>query len=153
MNVVSASSVMLLLGCCAMSTGASDHHLNAIPTPAVYHGCGCTFSSIQETPGVSAGVLFSSNYEGTAHVNPDGRLTTLTARRADRRCSPSRIGGRCTLRYDAENVRVTIKATATWVCPENDDDESCEVVRLRGILSARMGGAVESHEVEGECGC
>jgi hypothetical protein len=133
------------------SSAGSSALLESLPDTAIFRGCGCTFTGLS-----SAGakqVVFSSNYEGVARVSVGGAVVELAAIRADAECSPSRVGGRCVLKYQDNSVTVVIKARATWVCPEGEDAEACEVVRLRGQLSGHMIGRKEVVEVQGECGC
>ena len=108
---------------------------------------------VTDATGREGAVVFSSNYEGAARVASAGGVIQLSGSRPDVDCRPSRVGAGCVLKYRSEQVRVTVKAKATWVCPRDDDSESCEVVRLTGQMTGRTGTAEETVDVQGECGC
>src|SRR5262245_51492564 len=124
-----------------------------LPESSVYDGCGCTFRRAGDGSPSNAPTVFSSNYEGVARIATAEGVIELMATRADVTCSPSRVGGRCTLKYRNDELRIFIKARATWVCPEGDEFESCEVVQLRGQMAGQAIGVEEVVEVQGECGC
>jgi hypothetical protein len=132
---------------------SSGQLIEPVDRAMVYSGCGCMFGPPPPGTEANATVFFSSNYDGAARVKVGGNVVTLTAAKPDSKCSPSEVGGRCTLDYRGDNLRVILKLRATWVCPANDESESCEVVRLRGQLSAKSEQGEQVVDVEGSCGC
>ncbi len=142
--------ILAMLITLAPSPELGGASLGVLPEKAVFTGCGCSFTTMPSVVDLSA-IVFSSEYEGTGRVVLGGRITELVAIRPDAGCWPSRVGGRCRLKYRNAEATVVIDARATWVCPE--DDESCEVVRLAGRLTTHIGNQQEVIEVHGDCGC
>jgi len=127
--------------------------IEPLPASAAFRGCGCTFTSPAVSSAPEAAIVFSSNYDGSARIASRGAIVDLTATRPDVDCQPARAGGRCALKYRGNGLRVVIKARATWVCPDDDTSESCEVVRLSGQMTAQVADVERTVEVSGDCGC
>ena len=149
MSAITMKVVLVLLSYFCLSS-APIGRFGELPESSCFKGCGCSFRSVSAPDGPA---LFCSNYEGAARIIVDGRVMSLAAVKADQRCQPSRVGERCKLEYSGHDVLVTIKAKATTVCSSSDENESCEVVELRGRFTGQVGDVEESHEVLGECGC
>src|SRR5262245_8052084 len=130
--------------------GVGSTELGVLPKSAVFTGCGCSFTTLPDPPDLSA-VVFSSEYEGSGRVLLGGKIVDLAAVGPAEKCWPSRLGGQCRLKYRGDEVIIVIDARATWICPK--DDESCEVVQLKGKLTTHVGDDHSVIEVHGECGC
>ena len=151
--VIVLGFVLVLASQPAPSDSVHQVHFAPLPPQSAFSGCGCMFTARPASAPSGPAILFSSNYEGAARVAWNGAVIQLTADQPDTDCRPSRVGGRCTLKYRGADIRVEIKSRATWVCPAGDASESCEVVRLSGQMRGRVGELSESVEVSGECGC
>jgi len=148
--MMTAGVFVMLTALLGSTPGLGASSLGVLPEPSVFIGCGCAFTRLPSLNDLSA-VVFSSEYEGSARVVVGGKVTELAAIRPDSACWPSRVGGRCRLKYRNTEATVLIDGRATWVCP--DDEESCEVVRLVGKMTLHLGNHREVIEVHGDCGC
>lgn len=153
MTVILIALAAALAGQVGPSTPVARSLFEPIPPASVFSGCGCSFTTAGDSSTPEGPVVFSSNYEGVARIALPGGIIQLSATRPDVACRPSHVGGRCVLKYRGNDVRVLIKARATWVCPTDDESESCELVRLSGRMSGQAGGVEATVEVQGECGC
>jgi hypothetical protein len=127
--------------------------LHGLASSDIYTGCGCTFSRVQKGDSKNSEVLFSSDYDGKARVRTEAGVVVLEAMASDRDCQPKSIGDECVLTYRRHDLEVRLTAQASWVCPSDEQVESCEIVRLTGRLVGHQGEYSQSVDVEGECGC
>lgn len=68
-------------------------------------------------------------------------------------CWPEKVGDPCRQVFLGDNLEVVVDVAATWVCPDDDRDESCEVAHFQGRMTVRSGEEGDQVEVEGSCGC
>jgi hypothetical protein len=118
----------------------------------VAQGCGCGFARTGARPPLDY-LIFASKYQGPAWVNIRGQDTKLEPLDPNVLCMLERLGDRCAMRFKGAGINVVIDVSATWVCPDDPDDESCEVTKLEGNLTITMGKARELQSVVGGCGC
>lgn len=119
----------------------------------VVDGCSCSFQFPADwSDKKSFKPIFLSEIEGPpAYMNIDGQDVKMTRVGPEPTHAELKKGTRFTKNYRAQDTKVIVEFTATWLCPPKD--ESCEVTHYDGTLSVLKGSRKETVKAKGDCGC
>lgn len=131
---------------------SSKNLIGTLKNPDVVDGCGCSFQlPAERAKPDSKKFIFLSDIDGkNVYMNIAGKDIVLK-RLGGGEFPEAKKRSRFTERYFGDNTNVQVDYLTTWVCPPKD--ESCEVTRFDGSITAQQGTQKEVLKVKGDCGC
>jgi hypothetical protein len=153
---VSIAVLMVLLAIASSLAQGNSKFVGTIKDSSVRDGCGCYFQSLAEVRAQGQGVVFfDADLIGTAWINIDGHDVQLKHVKSKEtptaRSGPHRKGDKTIDFYEGGGVKVKVERVVTKTCPANE--ENCEYVWMRAIITAVKGERRQVVRGVGGCGC
>jgi hypothetical protein len=111
-------------------------------------GCSWSASSVR----AGTGFIFLAEYDlSRVLMNIDG--VDVELKLGSRKGHLKKLGSVANMTYRAKGIAVDATYRTTWLCPEDDTSESCEVTRFKATYEVFKGSRHQVVHATGDVGC